>query len=285
MCGWFFGVGVGKSHVFLVTGVVVALDVLDSLILGFLQGVFEWLPISSEGNVSIILTVLTGSSPGEALGLALFLHAGTAGAAALYYRGEIVELGGEVLRGDWMAGSSGLPFYVVASVVSGVVGVSLYVFLIDRVSGVSGAVFVVGIGVLLIGTGVVLRVSDRCGGRERVPGVRDAVLVGGLQGLAILPGVSRSGVTTGALLLRGYGAPSAFRFSFILGIPATLGGAVLGMERLSLSPVLAVAALVSSFVTGYVAIGVLMRVAEEVRFWKVCLFLGLLAVVGGFLTL
>jgi undecaprenyl-diphosphatase len=126
---------------------------------------------------------------------ALFLHAGTAVSATAYYWDEIEQ----VMRSipDWRPSSAfggstaELSYLVIATIMTGIVGLPVYFLLSEVISGIQGGMFI--------------------------------VLVGALQGLAVLPGVSRSGVTASALLFRSHDGPSAFRLSFLLSIPAALG--------------------------------------------------------------
>ncbi|WP_256687475.1 undecaprenyl-diphosphate phosphatase [Halococcus qingdaonensis] len=259
-----------------------------SLIVGILQGIFEWLPISSEGNITLYLTVVENVSPAVAVQLSLFLHAGTALSALAYYRDEVAALLGEIpnWRPDraFDRDRSELTFLVVATLATGVVGLPAYVALEELVSQLAGGAFVALIGVLLIVTGFVQRGVEGRGGRRGTPDLVDAVLVGGLQGLAILPGVSRSGTTASALLLRGHDGPSSFRLSFLLSIPAALGaGAITTLSDgiPAISPAMAAVALATSAIVGYLTIDALMRLVERVSFWLVCVGLGALAVIGG----
>jgi len=266
--------------------------VVIALLAGVLQGIFEWLPISSEGNLTVLLAWL-GESPAEAVAFALFLHLGTALSATVYYRKEIgTEL--QTLR-TWRPHNSRSDAYAqttflgVATLVTGVVGIGAYAVLGTVVSALTGGAVVIGIGVLLVLTGLFQRLSagaDRT--LHRPPRAIDGVLVGIAQGLAILPGISRSGMTTGVLLLRGYDGPTSFRLSFLLSIPAAVGGGLLAAVDTGLAGLTAVGgvvALVSAAVVGYVSIDALMRLVERVPFWGVCLGLGGLAVGGGLLVL
>lgn len=262
-----------------------------AVVAGIVQGVVEWLPVSSQGNLSIVLTVL-GISPSEALQFALFLQAGTTISAAVYYHQDIREAMRVVPEwrvGSAFSGVTAMPsFVVVASFATGVVGIPLYVFAIEAVGELSGGVFIAAIGGLLVMTGVLQWVSDTVsGGLRKEPGLVDAVLIGSLQGLSILPGVSRSGITMSALLLRRYDAPEAFRLSFLLAIPAGVGAGAITMASAGgvpgVSPAAAVVALVTSAVIGYVMIGSLLRIVERIAFWAVCCGLGALAIAGGIL--
>jgi undecaprenyl-diphosphatase len=267
------------------------LSAVVAFVIGVLQGIFEWLPISSEGNITIYLRVVENVPPEVAVQLSLFLHAGTALSAVVYYRGEITDVIQDIP--DWRPNrafgpeTADLSFFAIATLVSGVVAIVSYITLVELVTELAGGVFVALIGVLLIATGIFQRVAQGEGGARATPDLTDAALVGVLQGLAILPGVSRSGTTTSALLLRGHDGPSTFRLSFVLSIPATLGGALLGVVDAggvpALDPTSAAVALVTSAVVGYLSIDALMRLVERVSFWLVCVGLGTLAVIGGLL--
>ncbi|SMO80017.1 undecaprenyl-diphosphate phosphatase [Halorubrum cibi] len=262
---------------------------LIAVLAGIVQGVVEWLPVSSQGNLALFLTFV-GTQPDAALQLALFLQVGTTLSAATYYRTEILT----ALRAtpDWRPagaydGDNALVSYIVlASAMTGLVGIPLYVFAVDLAGRLTGGVFIAVIGVLLIATGVLTYASESVSmGGSTEPTLVDSLLVGAVQGVAILPGISRSGVTTSALLFRSYDPPAAFRLSFLLSIPASLGAAVLTLLDAGglpgIEPTSAAVALMVSAIVGYVTIDALMRVVERVPFWAVCFGLGGLAIVGG----
>ena len=161
-------------------------DLLIAVLAGIVQGVVEWLPVSSQGNLSLVLT-LVGTDPAVAVQLALFLQLGTTLSAATYYRAEIAT----ILRAipGWRpataydADHAIATYVVVASLFTGLVGIPLYVLAVDLVSELTGGVFVAAIGVLLVVTGLLQRASDTVsmGGRE-TPSLVDSILVGGAQG-------------------------------------------------------------------------------------------------------
>lgn len=265
---------------------------LIAVVVGVLQGVFEWLPISSEGNVTIALTTL-GAAPGTAVSYALAVHLGTVVSATAYYRDEVrgalASAPALSLRRPFADETATLAFVVLATAASSVTGLVAVLGLEALVSALTGGAFVAAIGCLLVATGLLQRVAgDRSLGDRAAPDAVDALLVGGLQGFAILPGVSRSGTTTSALLLRGHDAPAAFRLSFLLSIPAALIGAVVGIVRTgggAVPPLGAgVLALVVAAAVGYATIGALMGVVRRASFWLVCVGLGALAIAGGALV-
>ncbi|ELZ40573.1 Undecaprenyl-diphosphatase [Halorubrum californiense DSM 19288] len=264
-------------------------ELLIAVLAGIVQGVVEWLPVSSQGNLSLVLT-LVGMDPAVAVQLALFLQVGTTLSAAAYYRDELAT----ALHAtpSWRPatayeGEHALVSYiVVASLFTGIVGIPLYVFAVDLAGQLTGGVFIAVIGVLLIVTGLLQRLSNTVsmGGRE-TPSLVDSVLIGSAQGFAILPGISRSGVTASTLLFRSYDPPSAFRLSFLLSIPASIGAALLTLAGTGglpgINPVPALIALGVSAVVGYLTIDALMRVVERVPFATVCYALGAIAIIGG----
>ncbi|MFB6283428.1 MAG: undecaprenyl-diphosphate phosphatase [Halobacteria archaeon] len=264
-------------------------SIVVSIIIGLIQGVLEWLPVSSEGSTSLFLTAFTNVSPETSVKLALFLHAGTAVSALTYYRSEVwslVSLLPEWRYSEAFEETPELAFLIAATVTSIVSGFTIYKLLIDVANALAGGVFISAIGGLLIITGLIQQRAEThsCDHRKE-PGAIDAVLIGFLQGVAVLPGVSRSGTTVSALLLRDYEASVSLELSFLLSIPAAFGAGVLVVLETggvpSMDPVVGATAFVVSAGVGYLTIDALVRVVERIRFWLVCLFFGGLAVIGG----
>jgi undecaprenyl-diphosphatase len=264
-------------------------DLLVAVLAGIVQGIVEWLPVSSQGNLAVVLTAV-GTDPEVALQLALFLQVGTALSATAYYREEILTTvrtaPGWRLDTAYNTENALTSYVVVACLATGLVGIPLYILAVDIASELTGGVFVALVGVLLVLTGVVQLTSGSVsmGGRE-LPTLADSLLVGAVQGVAVLPGISRSGVTTSALLFRSYDPPVAFRLSFLLSIPASLGAATLTVAGAGglpgISPTAALVALVVSALVGYAAIALIVRVVDRIPFWQVCFGLGGLAILGG----
>jgi undecaprenyl-diphosphatase len=267
-------------------------DLVVGILAGVVQGLLEWLPISSQGNLALFLTAV-GTDPAIALQLALFLQVGTTLSATAYYDDDIRTAARTVP--DWRLETAYdertalVSYLLVATVVTALVGVPLYVFAVDLASELSGGVFVVLVGLLLVVTGLLQRTSASLSmGEKRQPTLSDSLLVGAVQGIAILPGISRSGVTASALLVRRYEPPEAFRLSFLLSIPASIGAAGLTLVGAGglpgIDPAAALAALLASAVVGYLMIDAIMQVVDQISVWLACLGLGALAVCGGTLA-
>lgn len=269
-------------------------ELIFAVLIGLVQGIVEWLPISSQGNVSIVVTLVSDIDPAVAVDLALFVQLGTILSASVYYRDDIETALRSVPewrpRTAYSQRNADTTFIVLASAATGVVGIPLYLTLREAVSGLAGGLFIALVGALLIITGLLQRATESVALQlKETPTLFDTLLVGSLQGLTILPGISRSGTTVSAMLLRGYDGPASLRLSFLLSIPASLGAALLivvtGGGLPGITPLVAVVALATSAVFGYLTIDALMLIVERVAFWLVCVSLGGLAVVGGLAVL
>lgn len=225
------------------------------------------------------MVYVLGMPPSQALRLSIFIHTGTLLSATLYFRREIRDL----LR--LVAGDRSKPedirlltFLFLATMLTGLVGLPLYLLV---KSAISEWLFIVLTGSALIATGLIQRVSQVSGTREtRDLAPPDGLLTGLLQGLSALPGVSRSGMTLTALLVRGFKADEALRLSFILSIPAValaeLGTLVTdGFPAVDASSVLL--ALVFSFVSSLACMQLLLQIARRFRFWALCITLGIVS--------
>jgi len=252
------------------------------LFVGLLQGLLEWLPISSQGNLVVLMVSLLGMEPLRALELSVFLHVGTGLAAIVYFRSDLRSL---MLR-DTEEDRRLTRFLLIATAVTGIVGLPF--FLLIREMGSYGDVLMALTGVALVATGLIQRRSSLVSaGSTGALGDRDGIIMGVMQGLAAVPGLSRSGLTTSALLIKRYTGEEAFRISFLMSIPAVFAAAF-GLVVLDGIPVFSFDVLVSllaSFVSALVSIDVLMKVARRVKFWWVCMALGLLTLVPYALSL
>jgi len=239
------------------------MTLLESIILGIVQGLTEFLPISSTAHLRVIPALLGWQDPGAAF--SAVIQIGTVLAVFVYFRKDLAEIARGIVRGL----RSGRPmedpgarlglYICVGSVPIVVAGLlfqkaiktelrSLYV--------IAGALVVVGI---------VMAIADRSAGKrlgegERQITLKDALVVGVAQMFALVPGVSRSGSTIAAGLLRGLDRAEAARFSFLLSIPAITGAGLkelwdLVQEGIGEGGVLTlVTGTVVSFVVGYAAI-------------------------------
>ena len=256
---------------------------LDSVIFGILQGIFEWLPISSQGNIVLVMVGLMGMDPGNALNFAIFLHTGTLFSVIVYFRNDIINLLKSLRTyrpGYSQENDRVITFLLVSTIITGTLGFFLYKSI--RMATFSGEVFLGLVGLALIITGILQKISEKGKVKFTKPNFKDSVLMGILQGLAIVPGISRSGITVSGLLLRKYDSKEALRLSFLMSIPAVLG-AEIGLALLDSLPKIsftdALIGVLSSFIIGLLTIHVLIKLTKRMKFWVFCILIGILALV------
>ncbi len=245
-----------------------------AVLLGVLQGVAEWLPVSSEGLVAAAYSLLEGESLDDAVGYALWLHVGTMPAALVVLRREVASL----VREAWRRPEKPSPllmFLVVATALSMAVALPLALVL-GELSGLVGASAMGVVGVLMLVTGALqIRGSKPERDRTRLA-VTDALVAGVAQGFSVLPGLSRSGLTVAALLGRGVEKREALVVSFLMSIPASAAAAVYaaldGGFALSAEAVVGAAV---AFVVGLASIRALLAFAERVNFGLFVVLVGL----------
>jgi undecaprenyl-diphosphatase len=269
------------------------LQLVQAIVLGTVQGVTEWLPISSKAMVSLVLIRFFNAniSLSEAVYFSIWLHLGTLFAVILYYRVQVVGIVenlphylSNVRAPD--AYNRLTTFLVVATFFTGLVGAPLVVFGLDKIH-ITGSIAFVFIGILLIVTGLFQKVARRTVSANKSMSVKDAVLVGIIQGFAALPGLSRSGLTVSTLLLRRYAPTDALNLSFLLYIPAVIG-AEIGLQLLKggiYYNVYALIAIAAAFAFGLLTISVLLKIAERVDFSYFAIFIGVLCMLAIFVPI
>lgn len=256
-----------------------SLTYLQAIILGIVQGLGEFLPISSSGHLAL-LQKFFGIEGESVLLFAVLLHLGTLFSVFAIYWKDIVllfkELGftiADLFTGKGLRINSSperrLGFLIiVATIPTGLMGV----FLKDMFAGFYESLVAIGIGFLI--TGTILWIAERNGrGRTQVEGMkfRHALFIGTMQGIAITPGISRSGSTIFGGLLMGLDRNFALRFAFLVSIPAILGSVVMelppalseGIPDGLLGPII-VGTLVSA-IMGFVAIKAMLKLVANLR--------------------
>ncbi len=261
------------------------MEFLNIAVLSVIQGITEFLPISSSGHL-ILVPALTGW-PDQGLAIDAAVHVGTLGAVIVYFWRDLVQM----IRGlSQLAIGRRSPAALLAlNLVIGTIPVVVVGFLFrDFIESSLRAVEVIAWAT--IGFGVLLLIADRFGltmRRLENLGLSDAVIIGLAQVLALVPGTSRSGITMTAARLLGYQRADAARFSMLLSIPVIAGaGVLIGLElqqagNVQLGLTAALASLLA-FCTALLAIAFLMRWLRSASFmpfvvYRLVLGAGLLA--------
>jgi len=239
-------------------------SIIETVILGIIQGLTEWLPVSSSGHLAIAKELL-GWKPH--IIFYVLLHVGTLFVIVAFFRKDIMRVLMALARRDFKSeeGKLGV-FVVVGCIPTAVIG---YVFQ-DLFESFFDNLLVVGVA--LLATGFLLFVSERREGNRAI-NYLDSLLVGIAQGVAIIPGVSRSGATISTGLLRGVDRETVLRFSFLLSIPAVFGATLAELGDWSLLSssvdVITVAlGVIASIVVGYFSLKALLKViAKQKLHW------------------
>ncbi len=266
---------------------------LLGVLLGIVQGVSEWLPISSKTQIIIVSNIFYGLPFSQGYALGLFLEAGTFFAALYYFRKEVwMVLRALAGRGD-EEGRMVLKFLVIVTVFTAIIGVVIYKSVSESYSGPVLGIPMIVLGCVLIGDGVLIRLAR--GRRAPIKGLRDLtlielVVIGIVQGVAAFPGVSRSGVTVSSMLLLGINPRDSFRLSFLALIPASVGAAgvtlLLSPDQISTAinavgvPVILLSILVTVAI-GVTLIRLLLKAAGSQRIVLLVVSLGALAIFSG----
>jgi undecaprenyl-diphosphatase len=250
---------------------------ITALILGLMQGVLEWLPVSSQGNLVIMAIALLGLEPEYALTVSVYLHLGTGVAALVYFRDEVAS----ILRRESERDRELFRFLLITTIVTGIVGFPIFAFV--KLTSLYGEALLALTGLALLATGMMQRNREGDGGRElKRLDLQDGLTLGLVQGLSAIPGLSRSGVTTTALLLKNFSGREAFRISFLMSIPASFAAAA-GLALIEGAPQMdagILVALAASFLSALVSIDLLIKLARRTELWKLCIVLGLIALVA-----
>jgi len=238
---------------------------MQTVILGLIQGLAEWLPISSTAHLKIVEHFL-GLAATPLFNVAL--HTGTLVVVMLYFRKDVGDILVALTHMDFRSEHGHLiPLIAVATIPTAIIGLLYVVFLEDVLQTM------LAIGITLLVGATVVYVSKN--GREETDVItyRTALAVGMAQGLAVFPGLSRSGATVSTALLLGLKREEAFRFSFLLSIPAILGDLIVEIYRQhgqlsvqSMGSAELLAGVATAMIVGYFAIELVSRMVKSRRF-------------------
>ncbi|MDW8359910.1 MAG: undecaprenyl-diphosphate phosphatase [Candidatus Caldarchaeum sp.] len=239
------------------------MNVFDALLLGVLQGLAEWLPISSEGLTTLVVKTVYGQSFERALGTSIWLHVGTLLAACLYFRRDLASM----VLGLFEEGQGRklLKFLTLATLASAATALPALTLLRQVV--VPDSLFTISIGLLILSVSLLSKTIKAKSNRTEV-NYQAAVIVGLVQGLSIIPGISRSGVTIAAFLILGFGLFDSLRLSYLLSIPAIAAAQValpafLGFTHVEFELVAGAAA---AMVVGLATIGFMLKASLKTEF-------------------
>lgn len=263
-------------------------DILLGVISGLAQGVTEWLPISSKTTLLLIFYAF-GNPPSNAYVISLFLNGAASFAATIYFRKELVT----IFRGIYVGGygRSLLCFLLVSTFITAVAAIPLATAVAHLLTGFEEISMII-IGSLLILTSVFSWIRTRISEMEfrEAPTFMDAVLSGVAQGFSALPGVSRSGITILTLLLLGHHPRSAIKLSFLMCIPATIGGSIYAyllspIVLMNVSVVTLVSSVITSVATSMAVIAFLLEASQKIKAHIFALILAMITLAVGIIQI
>jgi undecaprenyl-diphosphatase len=269
----------------------------EAIILGAIQGLTEFLPVSSSGHL-VLFEKMLGMKQAQ-LFFDIGVHLGTLVAVIVVFRGEIKKIVAALVKLFSAAGPKQTIMHKVESdphlkmallIVIGSIPTAALGFLF---AGIADRLFSSGFitGLMLIVTGMLLWLTRRTGaGVDRTPGDRltskNAFIIGIVQGLAIIPGISRSGSTISIGLMLGIDRETAARYSFLLSIPAIIGAGLLslknGLSQMDLVMRPALLGALTAALVGYAALKSLLQIVKKGHlhvFAPYCWLVGLLAII------
>jgi undecaprenyl-diphosphatase len=245
---------------------------LKALVLGLVQGASEFLPISSSGHLYLVPKLLGWGGLIDSLTFDVALHIGTTIAVILFFWRDWMTLIGAFFRvapqgakAVWEDDQARLLVLIaIGSIPAAILGFLLQDFFENEARNVAL------VASMLIIFAIVLYAADRLGKQERdesTTTLHDALIIGLAQSMALVPGVSRSGITISAGLFRGMDRRTAARFSFLLGTPTTVGACLLKLKDILSSSEggsasVLVVGIVTSFIAGFIAIKFLLRYVQ-----------------------
>jgi len=242
------------------------MNIIQTLILAIIQGITEWLPISSSGHLAIAQKCFDIEST---LIFDIALHIGTIFVVLITFRKDVIDILKAIFQMNFESEQGKLSLFIIAgSIPTAIIGFLLLYS--GTVETIFSNLLIVGLALLV--TGIFLYVSKNIKDKEELS-YRNSILIGIAQGIATIPGISRSGFTISTGLLRKVQREKVFRYSFLLSIPAVLGAMAATIvkehENLtmgSLDGSLVVLGATISFVVGYIALQLLQKIFMKQKF-------------------
>jgi undecaprenyl-diphosphatase len=227
---------------------------MEVFILAVVQGLTEWLPISSSGHLVITQKALGLNLP---LIYSVMLHLGTLIVVLTAFRKDITNIIKAVAKRDFQTEQGKLAlFIVVGSIPTAIIGFTFHDFLESLFSNLPA------VGAALLITGAILFLSEKRTGNKKLD-TTDSLLIGLAQAIAIIPGISRSGATISTALLRKIDKTTAFKYSFLLSAPAIAGATLMESKQLALGnidPIPLLLGTIVSMIIGYASLKTLQKI-------------------------
>lgn len=257
------------------------METLKAIILGIVQGLTEFLPVSSSGHLEIGKYILGDASAGEdSMIMTVTLHAATALSTIVIFRKDIAEIFAGLFKTDQKSWNYSL-MIVLSMIPAAFVGLKYDDFLESLFNQ-----NLILVGAMLLLTGAILFLADRAKSTDKAVGYKEALIIGVAQAVAILPGISRSGSTIATSVLLGIDREASARFSFLMVIPLILGKMAKDLmsgeiAESSINLIDLGAGFLAAFITGLLACTLMIKLVKASKlsgFAYYCFAVGLFAI-------
>lgn len=263
------------------------MSILEAIILGIIQGLTEFLPVSSSGHLELAKVVFGQNTIAEeSMLFTIVLHGATALSTVVVFRQEIVDIFKGLLKFEWNPETKFTAFILVSMIPVGIVGLF---FRLELESMFSGNILLVGVS--LIFTAALLYSTTRITLKDGEMTFKRAILIGIAQAVAVLPGISRSGSTISVALLSGLSKDRAAKFSFLMILPVIFGAMLLeSLEYMEAQPIRTIdnmsitLGFITAFIAGLFACTWMINIVKRAKldyFAYYCVTVGIIAVIYG----
>lgn len=258
------------------------MDLLEAIVLGIIQGLTEFLPVSSSGHLELAKALFGDTSvPQESLTFTVVLHAATALSTIVVFRKEIAEIFRGLFQFKWNEEMQFSVKIILSMIPAVVIGLA---FEKELESFFGGKVLLVGF--MLLVTAVLLLLADKAKNTNKSVSFKSSVIIGISQAIAMLPGISRSGATISTSVLLGVDRTKAARFSFLMVVPLILGKVakdiLSGEINFQSSEIVPLSAgFIAAFISGLLACTWMIALVEKSKlsyFSLYCAIVGLIAI-------
>ena len=264
------------------------MDIIDSIILGIIQGLTEFLPVSSSGHLELGKAILGDNSvPEESLLFTVVLHFATALSTIVVFRKDILNLIKGALQFKWNDDLQFISKIAISMIPAVIVGL----FFEEQLEALFGGNILL-VGCMLIVTAVLLYLADKAKDTNKKVSFKNAFIIGVSQAIAMLPGISRSGATISTSVLLGNDKTKAARFSFLMVVPLIFGKIAkdvlsgdISMESQNITALSA--GFIAAFIAGLFACTWMIALVKKSKlsyFAIYCLIVGVIAIVFSLLN-
>lgn len=259
---------------------------IEALVLGIIQGLTEFLPVSSSGHLELAKFILGDTSlPEDSMLMTVVLHAATALSTIVVFRKDILEIIIGLFQFKWNEQTKFSLKIIISMIPAGIVGV----FFNEEIEALFGGRLLL-VGSMLVLTAVLLLLADRAKTTGKGVGNWHAIIIGISQAIAIMPGISRSGATISTSVLLGVDRSKAARFSFLMVVPLILGAMAkdlmsgeINYETTQVLPL--IVGFIAAFITGIAACTWMIALVKKAKlswFALYCFIVGIIAIVYTF---